>query len=66
MNELIKDMKETKRNTWKGTIDGSTIVYVCDWCSYEFERFVRRSGKKRVQSDAVVCPMCRNGLKTWS
>jgi hypothetical protein len=65
---LIEKELDVKRNK-SGEITGARFLYRCEWCSFEFERTVRASrggkGAQRV-SDSVVCPMCRNGLKTWS
>jgi len=42
--------------------------YVCGYCTYTFEQAVRRleTGTKRGNvSTQVVCPHCKNFLKTW-
>ena len=49
--------------------DGSEIrEYTCPWpnCGNVFERIVSKHGMGHsAWSTRVVCPRCKNGLKTW-
>ena len=40
--------------------------YICGYCRYKFTQLVRSvgTGKSKVSSQ-VVCPACKNILKTW-
>lgn len=42
------------------------LNYTCPWCDYSFSHFVRTVGeKKRKVSTQIVCPQCKNFIKTF-
>lgn len=65
---MLKDTKELKSKD--GQSLGFLNKYVCDWCNHDFEHKVRTVGSnkegKRGVSTQIVCPRCKNFIKTWS
>lgn len=56
----MNENKEEKEERQKGE-------YHCFYCGYDFEQMIRKSlgDKHSTVSDQVICPRCKNFLKTW-
>lgn len=62
----LLDAVAVEVKTLFGERDKYSCRYKCDWCEFEFTQIVGSTGQGHQKvSSQVVCPRCKNFIKTW-